>query len=337
MKKFLYLILLLSIAGALLSALLTVEYYYPEASGRVISCGEGLADPCYTVSQSPYSSMAGIPLAAMGLYAYLVLIFALLVADYAGGETYSRWAAALTLLLSGLSLAVDAALGALLIYMGQFCTHCVATYVINALIFIAALIWARNIPGFSLYVFKPRAEREEAGPHRRAALSLAFIAVIFLFFTVFSTTRVLKEKTYYPSPHVNEISAFLKEFYAGRPENITLPPSRLVLGPQNAPVHFIVFTDFLCSACYEFYLVEKSLFARYPGKVRVSYYHYPLDNGCNRQVRNTRYPNSCVASRAMIAAGALGNFEDYIVGHFRAYKRFYGRYDRETALELASG
>lgn len=338
MKKYLYLLILAALAGVLLSGLMTFEHYYPELQGRVISCGEGVSDPCYSVSLSNYSTLFGLPVAALGLYFYLLLIFLLLVADYAGGMYY-RYAALAVLYLSVTALAADVVLAALLVRMKLLCTHCIYSYGINLFVFIAALLWSRKIPEFSVNPLRlaRRLFREPRSPHERASLSLALISSIMLFFAVFAVTQVLKIKTHVPAPAKQEVLTFVNEHYTHPVEKLSLPPSSLVLGNADAPVTIVVFTDFLCSACYHFYLVEKNLFARYPGKIRVVYYNYPLDGECNRLVRHSRYPGSCMASRAALAAGSVGMFPDFLSRHFRDLKKHYHNYSMRTALDLLSG
>ena len=89
MKKFIYLILALAIAGAVLSGILLLQHFYPEAKIGIISCGDGIINPCLSLSQSGYVTLFTIPVAAYGLLWYLLALFILLIADYAGGRYHA--------------------------------------------------------------------------------------------------------------------------------------------------------------------------------------------------------------------------------------------------------
>ncbi|TAL30947.1 MAG: hypothetical protein EPN93_18945 [Spirochaetes bacterium] len=338
MKKFMYLIIVCAILGAGLSALMLLDHYYPDAHARVISCGGGIADPCYAVSQSDFAAFLGVPVAAYGLFFYILIIFILLIADYAGGG-YATVAWLFTAALAAAGLLADMALGAILVYMKSLCTICVFTYGINALIATLAALWYRSL----------RAERgagireitrEILGfamePDRRAASSLFIVFIVLLFFAVFSTATILSVKTAAEKPGADDIMAMVNEFYSREPEARSLPARDLALGDEHAPVTIAVYTDFLCSACYKFYQVEKQVVARYRDNVRFTYYNFPLDRGCNEYIRHTKYQNSCFASRAFIAAARKGMFEEYLMKHFGAYGDIARRYTLDTALLIAS-
>jgi protein-disulfide isomerase/uncharacterized membrane protein len=340
MKRYLYILIFLALAGAALSALLTAGYYYPSLHGTLIACGGGLADPCFTVSRSEYGTLFGMPVAAYGLFYYLFVIFTLLVADYAAGN-YHLYAAALMLPATAASLAASAVLAALLVRMGVFCAQCAATYAVNALMFAAAVLWMRSVRKQLHLGFRAAAgmilRMESGGPDRRAAYALFIVFAFLLFFAVFSTGTVLNMKTREAAIPPDQVQAHVSGIYSGAPQALELPESALLLGPEAAPVTMVVFTDFLCGACRQFYRVERDLVARYRDRIRIVYYNFPLDRECNAYARHTRYPGSCEASRAFIASGNAGVFGDYLAAHFAAYESIAGRYSPAISLKIASG
>jgi protein-disulfide isomerase/uncharacterized membrane protein len=335
MNKFLYGLMALALAGAVVSIIMLFQHYSPETSPAILQCGDGLTNPCNAVSTSPFGSLLGIPLAAWGLFSYLAIFFTLLVSDYAE-ELYLRFARTFTFIVVILSLAGDLFLGTMLIVMGQFCSFCVTTYLINGLIAGVTLFW------FKADSLKPFSEVRsslkdmlslEKGSDRKAALASLLIAFFFLGFSVFSTSALLSKKNS-PTIPEEEIASFLKDFYKASPENLTLPPTSLTLGPKDAKVTIIAFTDFLCSACYAFFKVEKHLLSVFPKDVRIVYYNYPLDSRCNKTMDHSIYPNSCIASRAMIAAQKNGIFKKYLVDHFKNYKRISHHYTEDISREI---
>ena len=54
MKKFIYIILLLAMAGAGISGLLVIDHYHPAVRELIVACGGGMIDPCGVVNQSDY-------------------------------------------------------------------------------------------------------------------------------------------------------------------------------------------------------------------------------------------------------------------------------------------
>ncbi len=338
MKKFIYVMLALSIAGVALSAYLTVEHYYPEIGSALRLCGNDLNSACASLRNSPYSSVFGVPIAGIGLLFYLFILFTVLVADYAG-ERYYTYAAIIAFPATALALAVDIALAIILVVTGLFCGFCIATYGVTALMFATSILWyrfaLRDAPGGLRGTVRQLVNADESGPDRRAAVSLYVIFGFLLLFTVFSFNYILFLKTFTPAAPRAAVDEHLRTFYAAAPERLELPPSALTIGPANARVRIIAFTDFLCSACSHLFEVEKQLFAQFKGSLAVTYYHYPLDTDCNPFAKRTTYPHSCSAARAMSAAAQKGFFPRYLSLHFKYYRKISGGYTADTARALA--
>ena len=70
------------------------------------------------------------------------------------------------------------------------------------------------------------------------------------------------------------------------------------LGPKDAPVEVIVFSDFQCSFCKRAAAELKRINTRHPGRVKIYFKHYPL----------SYHPQAINAARASQAAGAQGKF-----------------------------
>lgn len=73
------------------------------------------------------------------------------------------------------------------------------------------------------------------------------------------------------------------------------------MGPANAPVTVVAFSDFQCPACKMFADSVQVLRQRHPGRVRVVYRHFPLQ----------RHPFAVAAARASDCAAAQGRFEQF--------------------------
>ncbi|TFH43213.1 MAG: DsbA family protein, partial [Chrysiogenales bacterium] len=126
-------------------------------------------------------------------------------------------------------------------------------------------------------------------------------------------------------------------FYSLPQEELSLPPAAMTVGDPSAEIRIAVFTDFLCTACYGFHNVKKALMARFPGRIRVDYYNFPLDTVCNRHSPRTVYPNSCVASQAFLAAAERGVFADLLEYHFSRYPESQSRLHRGDSIMNVKG
>jgi protein-disulfide isomerase/uncharacterized membrane protein len=335
MKKFVYAILLLSIAGTVLSGLLLLQHYYPDAKIGIISCGGGIINPCLTLAQSGWATLFKIPVAAYGLLWYLLAMFIVLIADYAGGRYYA-YSLAIILPLAVVAVAADAVLAVILIITQLFCTLCITTYAVNIGILAVAILWFRKAgkdEQFSIAgTVRELVSVKDSSPDKKAFHSSFVLFLFLLCFAIFSTSYILNLKTGNRRVSEDKVNAFLTNFYQSPAQKIDFPDSGIILGNPGAEVTLNVFTDFLCSACYEFYRIEQYLFAKYGNRIRTVYYNFPLDMECNKELKRSVYKNSCIAARAFMAASDAGAMEDYTVKHFADYQNTHTRYDLNLAL-----
>lgn len=78
-------------------------------------------------------------------------------------------------------------------------------------------------------------------------------------------------------------------------------------GPANAPVRIVEYSNFQCSACREVWPEVQALLAKYPGKIRFEFRHFPVMGS----------ELSFLAHVAAECAGTQGRFWDY---HDRLFK-----------------
>lgn len=74
-----------------------------------------------------------------------------------------------------------------------------------------------------------------------------------------------------------------------------------VLGPENAPVTIIEFSDFACPYCFQASQELDRLVSDFPDKIRVIFKHFPLPI----------HKESPAAHKASLAAAQLGKFWEY--------------------------
>ncbi|HEY5939308.1 MAG TPA: vitamin K epoxide reductase family protein [Gemmatimonadales bacterium] len=131
---------LLSLAGLFLSA-----YLYLYKIGRIgsLACGTG---GCETVQLSPWSSIAGVEVALIGVLGYAGLL-ALTLAALQPGLVGRRWPANLLAALSGVGVLFTVYLTYIeLFVIHAICRWCVASAFVILAIFIVALLDLRRLP-----------------------------------------------------------------------------------------------------------------------------------------------------------------------------------------------
>jgi len=321
--------LLLSIAGVVFTGILLYQHYFPDLDMGFISCGTGFSNPCITVGQSKYSILFGLPVASYGLLYFILMSFLILVADYAQDKFY-KILCGIVFPLTIIGLVSDAALGIIMIRIGEICKLCIYTYIINIILFIVMFIFIRNnftkdeiINSITQY-FQPNSSDE------KATLSLSILFVFFLAFAVFTSTNIIKMKAGTNKTPETQKSKLITNFYNQKPEQIDFIPSNLKIGDDAAKLKIYIFNDFLCSACYKLYQVEKSIIAKYKNSIQIIYYHYPLDSACNKYIDDSVYQNSCLASQSMYASAEAGFFEEYFYIHFSDYANYKDSFEKEN-------
>ena len=326
---------MLSFIGVIISSLLMIQHYYPSSDIAAATCGDGISNPCHALSISGYGTFLGMPVAAYGLLFYLFIIFIVLIADYAG-DHYVTLAAGSAAILCTAGVITDIVLAIILIITGYLCTLCIASYAVNIALVILSVSWIRNLPDQNDTHFPQAAKKAvyslNSSPGDRAALASFTLFSLVLAFGVLSTTYIMNIKTAGKRLSEAKIMHYVQKFYDSEIENIQLPGSALMVGKDDAPLTISLFTDFLCSACYSFYLTETYITTRYPDSVKLFYYNLPLDKNCNSHISRTVYHNSCTASKALIAANRLGILHEYMTVHFKHYKKIKRSYSEKDAL-----
>jgi protein-disulfide isomerase len=83
--------------------------------------------------------------------------------------------------------------------------------------------------------------------------------------------------------------------------DMPVPAAAPVLGPNDAPVTIVQFTDYQCPFCHRAQATIDAVMSRYAGKVQLVHRDFPLDG----------HPQAFPAARAARCAGEQGKFWDY--------------------------
>jgi protein-disulfide isomerase len=236
----------------LLSVALTVAFAGLFAAGVLglghlldlpVPCGQSRG--CQTVASHPASRVMGVPIAYVGVVAYLVLIGVLLRVPYA------RRARLALLLLSGAgALASVGLLAYSKLVIQATCLWCVGSGVAMLLLFLLSVVaWRR-------------------GGALRPPRPLLFWGLVMLLAAGLGIQAAGMENTARKPPVPSQVLA-------------SVLPSELAasgksLGPEDAPLTVIIFADLQCPACAGAHAALHQFQAAAPDRVRLVYRHYPL-------------------------------------------------------------
>ncbi len=307
----------LTVLGAALAVTLLL-HHFGEGSVAAV-CGEG--GGCDAVSQSPYATIAGVPLASFGLAAYLALAAWLLVAVVVPDRSRLPMAGAAFFVFAA-SLGFDVwLLGLQAFQIGEFCSLCLATYGVN--LAACAVLW----PARSAFLGLGALRGDGSG---RVALVGGVLSAFAFGSSIVGITLALSERSagregallgeqatrmkealddpqkfeqYQQEKSVGEFDAgeVLVVDYAGVPRK----------GDDAAPISIVEYSDFLCPYCRSLASAFDNYLPASGGRVKLFFKHYPLDPECNSDVTGTGHAGSCGLARGVICADAQERFWEY--------------------------
>lgn len=309
--------------GAAVSAVLLLRHHGLDAGALAAAACDPANSGCEEVAASAWSSVAGVPLAAIGL-AFFVSLGFLLALALLGGAPLSSRPGRLALGLVALALVVDLfLLGVQAFSIGSFCSLCIWTYGANgaALVFLLParrVVSMRHGPDFAVERLAVRAFWLAAG------LVAAAVLVINSGLGDRAETSVDLSILGVRSAASDGLPAELPLRGAGlAPQwrNPTFRQQRVqevslegipVKGDPQAPVKIVTFSDFLCPSCRRFALAFDQYVEGPTGPhVSLHYRSYPLDSTCAAHLPRVMHPGACEVARGGICANLLGNFWEY--------------------------
>lgn len=360
--------LALCLVGCVLSLMLLSKHYGIPLLGEaaLAACGEG--GGCDIVSQSRYASVAGVPLAAIGLFFYgalLALLFPALFADKAEGGG----APAMGFHLALLAVAIDVALLGLQAFsIHAFCKFCIATYVVNALIVASLWPFRQTARAFGF---------ASAATERRAFVAWV-VAVLAVAASALATNAALADRkalagasilgipmppqgpaaTAAPAGPLEEqlaaaqaeakkwkdtldderrLQIYLNE--KAKSDFNETAASKLDLsnapaqGAKEAPIAVVSYSDFMCPFCRDLAVGLKGFLPTAGNRVRSYYKHFPLDMTCNPRVGRTVHEGACELALGGVCAEEGGRFWEF---HERVFARRWDKATREDVFALGA-
>jgi uncharacterized membrane protein/protein-disulfide isomerase len=293
------------IVGLLASGYATyVHYQLIRNPGYVSACDVSSTISCTQAYSSRYGAVAGVPVALLGFFWFLLV---LLLVWVAGGD--SAFAANVTsyiFVLATVALSFVLYLGyAAFFILKVACPLCLLTY--------AAVIGIFLISGANASSPMATLPRRFFADVRRSGRRALVTAVLFFAAATTAVAFFPRESARGEAPAQaatsgtaqagqNQASEFERWYMA----QVRVP---MVVPNEGAQVLIVDFSDFQCPYCRQAYYSLKPLLAKYnaqqPGSVKLVLKDYPLDSECNANVQNGGpHPSACEAAVAVRLARA---------------------------------
>lgn len=282
----------LALLGLGTSIYLTNHFYEVRSgmSGFKSLCNIGQKMNCDAVAASSYAeAFLGIPLSSFATGWYLALFAVYL---FALGTSWRREAIRLSIAMTGFALVMSLAyLYVMVVVLQTYCLFCLVVDGVNLVSFGVAL--SLKPKGF---LTAPIDRSQWKGLLASVAVSL-FVGVVAL--------KGLDQSNYKSS----DLQWMVQEIMSQPPLPVGSDGRFLSLGPKDAPVTIVEFSDFQCPYCRVGATTMNTLLNRYPRELRVIFRNYPLDMSCNPQMKQPLHAASCEAARAAYCANQQGKFK----------------------------
>jgi uncharacterized membrane protein len=281
----------LSLAGLAAGIYLAIHYYSVRNGtlGFRSTCNLGPGMNCDVVSASPWAELvAGIPLASFGagwfLSVFIVSLFARLP------ELRREWIRALfamsvfSVCFSGFYFYLMAG------PLGTFCLFCLGIDLVSVLTLVLSASLKPELPAHA------PVEWRKWKPILAIAAGALLVAVVGL--------RSFDE-SHIPAQQLVERADSILGSPALAIETAGFPS----VGPADAPVTVVEFSDFQCPFCRLGAFNLNAAMNGHPGKVRMVFRNFPLDSACNRTVEQAMHPLACDAAKAAVCSQKQGKFQ----------------------------
>ena len=265
------------------------------------------------ISQEPGGTRIPVAVFGMGYFAFVGLWYL-----FVGPTTRSRWARHMLIMAVVFFGALFSAEMMLIMQheLHKWCSGCIATHAINGLLAVVTIL-----------AFPWRRDAENRAPHPRGRLALAtlaacaFLFLLHLSVALFIITQRVNQHAVKEYMAIVDDPDYARWDYNRQPIESVLAGLPVDDGPADAPNHVVAFIDYQCPACKQTHETLAALLRKYPGKISITYKHFPLDKTCNADIRNGIHPVACAASRAVEAARAIGGVESFLAMGDLCYER----------------
>ena len=341
-----------AVFGAVVSTVLLLRHHGLDAGALAAAACDPANSGCEQVAASAWSTVGGVPLAAVGL-AFFVSLGFLLALALLGKVPLSSRPGRLALGLVGLALVVDLFLfGVQAFAIGNYCSLCIWTYGANGAAFLLLLpAWRRSpVAGAPSPVVDPQFAVE------RFALRAFWLGAGLVAAAVLVINEGLGDRA--ATSGDLSILGVRSAAFKDRPAELPLRGAGLLpqwrnptfrqqpvqevsleglplKGDPGAPVKIVTFSDFLCPSCRRFALAFDQYVEGPTGPHVALYYRsYPLDSTCAAHLPRVMHPGACAVARGGTCANLLGSFWEF---HDAVYLAPPNGPDTDDVVRIAVG
>jgi protein-disulfide isomerase len=305
----------LSLIGSAVSLYQTYHFFQIRngAGGFKSFCNISATFNCDAVEASRYAELIpGFPLSAFAAGWFLALFFIAIIAK----SSWRREALRLALLMTGFATLLSVIYLVIMVgAIGQLCLFCLVVDAIN----LASL-------GIVLSL-KPE-KLKEGELDRSQWKTMGGVVATCVVVLVLGTKAAGSPG--YSRRQVNDV---LQGILEGKPVSVPMRSHSPAVGPSDAPVTVVKFSDFQCPHCRAGAMNIHSMLYRYPGKLRFVFRNFPLSSECNRMMKNSMHPAACEAAKVAFCANKEGKFEDVYTNLFERQAELKPGLPVEIAVE----
>lgn len=268
-------------------------HFAHQGDSGICAAGEGFS--CAEVAKSAYGEIMGLPIAAIGLAFYAVLLVAAALVRFApqklrGIHDALFGAALLSVGYSAFLSVISATV------IGKWCPLCMALYGVNlGLFLVTGLGHPAGLKGAFSKLMKV--------PTTPAFFGLAGLMVMGIFGA---------QAVYAKQAEQAATLYRLKQTQLGQGPKVQVEFDQSLAqhgrGDADAPVQIVEFSDFECPHCQRFAQALHEAQAQLPGTFRYVFKQFPMDNACNPTVDRKFHEYACAAAYAAECAGQQGKF-----------------------------
>jgi protein-disulfide isomerase/uncharacterized membrane protein len=326
--------------GLLVSAYLLKRYTNISAensSGKIDVCSTLFGKGCDSALTSQMSTQFGLPLSAWGIIFYAALIL-FLIMPFIFGKTFKPLANFLlySLCLVGF-LAAIVLLSAMIISPKLFCPFCSVIHVLNILLFFLL----PRVIGFNRRAFFAVLKDGLQTFFSKQFFSSAnlwkgfgFFTILFLLASGYFGLRILAGPAAGSEPAFIDFKPVLKEYKSQPVKTIPIEPDDPSFGLSDSKIQVVVFSDFFCTGCKQFYYDLKNIMDSSKGQYHIVFKNFPLDKKCNPFLKEDLHKGACEAALAAAAANRQGKFWPFHDALFTADKTANDERLQENAISL---
>jgi predicted DsbA family dithiol-disulfide isomerase/uncharacterized membrane protein len=291
---------------------------------------------CDAALMSKFSSLWGIPMGGWGLIYLTIISLFLIMAQWMFESARNEMVqAAFWISLTGVAFSIYYSIK-MMLHPVMFCPFCLVFHVLNfILFFLMKSMTRRSFPelikgGSEAIGFILLGRPLKNGFNKWKWLG--FILPVLVGLIIYQRIRLeglnrtaIKLASYDPLKELETFDTLTIHPF------LTLPGEPL-LGPAEAPVTLVVFSDFQCPVCKMFAANLTELINYNKGKLNIRFKYFPLSTGCNPKAKQDIHPLACEAAVAAEAANLQGKFWPY---HDELFKTDMDQLNIEIFLKIA--